>query len=203
MPSAVRVAIPVFDGVEELDAIGPLEVFGTAERAGFPVNVRLVSRVASVRAAHGVVFAGLEPLPADSALIVVPGGEWLSSSDGGVRAAIRDAQLLAWLCECHARGAVLASVCTGVFLLEAAGLLRGLPATTHHGAMEDLSALGVAARAARIVDAGSLLTAGGIASGLDLALWLIHRLFGPEAESAVSATLEYHRVHSHRHCGPV
>lgn len=194
MPPALRVAIPVFDGVEELDAIGPLEVFGTAARAGFPVTVRLISCEPTVRAAHGVVLASLGPLPPDSNLLVVPGGEWLSSREGGVRAACRDERLLAWLRGGHARGAIVASVCTGVFVLEAAGLLRGLPATTHHSALADLAALGVATRSARIVDAGRILTAGGIASGLDLALWLIRRTFGPDAESRVAGILEYHRA---------
>lgn len=194
MAAALRVAIPVFDGVEELDAVGPLEVFGTAARAGLPVTVRLTASESTVRAAHGVEFASLEPLSPGSNLLVVPGGEWLSSRAGGVRAACRDERLLAWLRESHARGAVVASVCTGVFVLEAAGLLRGLPATTHHSAQADLAALGVATRPARIVDAGRILTAGGIASGLDLALWLIHRTFGPDAEARVADVLEYRRT---------
>ena len=88
---------------------------------------------------------------------------------------------------------IIASVCTGAFLLAAAGLLAGIPATTHHLAMEDLKAAGVEAVSSRVVDAGRILTSGGIASGLDLSLWILERSFGKQPADRIAGILEYER----------
>ena len=73
------------------------------------------------------------------------------------------------------------------------GLTRGRPCTTHHQARADLEAAGATWVSARVVDDGDLVTAGGVTSGLDLALWLLEREVGPEAAAATEAYLEYER----------
>ena len=194
-PFAMRVVIPVFEGVEELDAIGPLEVFGVASRAGCDMTVRLCApgAPARLRCFHGVELGNISELDSCADLIVVPGGGWLSGAVGGVRGAIAEGAIPRWLASEHARGATIAGVCTGAFLLQSAGLLNSRPATTHHLAMDDLRGLGVDVSDARVVDAGSVLTAGGIASGLDLALWIVERTFGQAAARKVETGLEYRR----------
>lgn len=190
----MKVVIPVFSGVEELDAVGPFEVFGLARAAGMDVNVRMVSCSGeALTGFHGLQIGGLGGLGDDADCVIVPGGAWVSGREEGVRLAIREGVLAPWIAACHARGAVVASVCTGVFLLHAAGLLDGVPATTHHLALEDLRALGVNAVADRVVDAGRVLTTGGIASGLDLSLWILEREFGKDAAGLVEKMLEYRR----------
>ncbi len=69
-------------------------------------------------------------------------------------------------------------------LLAAAGLVEGRHAITHHGALADLEAAGAHVVRARVVDDGDLVTAGGVTSGLDLALHLVERLFGSDAALA-------------------
>lgn len=76
-------------------------------------------------------------------------------------------------------------------LLSAAGLTRGRPCTTHHRARPDLAEQGGVLKTARVVDDGDLVTAGGITSGLDLALWLVRRELGAETATSVEAMLEY------------
>jgi len=165
----MRVAIPVFPGVEELDAVGPFEVFGLAKQAGLPVEAALVTHVAGgeVRGFHGMEFSGLVPFAPEDGydVIVVPGGAWISGVKEGVRLAIADEVLPGILSRQFERGALVASVCTGAFLLEAAGLLAGVRATTHHVAREELRDKGVEVCENRVVDAGRILTAGGITSG--------------------------------------
>lgn len=193
MSHFMKVAIPVFPGVEELDAVGPFEVFGLARQAGLPVEVALVTHVAGgmVRGFHGMEFGGLGPFPSggDFDVIVVPGGAWISGLKEGVRLAIEEGILPEILRQHFDRGAVVASVCTGAFLLEAAGLLSGVKATTHHVAREELRGKGVDVSTDRVVDAGRILTAGGITSGIDLYLHLVERFFGEGAR--IAAMLEY------------
>lgn len=189
----MRVAIPVFSGVEELDAVAPFEVFGLAKQAGLPVEVMFVTHGVrgTVRGFHGMEFGSLARLEAGDSfdVIVVPGGAWISGENEGVRFALAEGILPGILRSQFERGAVVASVCTGVFLLEAAGLLAGVRATTHHVAREELRARGVEVSTDRVVDAGRILTAGGITSGLDLALHLVEREFG-EGER-IAGMLEY------------
>jgi transcriptional regulator GlxA family with amidase domain len=78
-------------------------------------------------------------------------------------------------------------------LATAAGLTQGRPAITHHGAVDDLRASGAQVVEARVVDDGDLVTAGGVTSGIDLALWLVERHFGAELADAVAAEIEHPR----------
>ena len=191
----MRVAIPVFPGVEELDAIAPLEVFGTARTAGLDVTVELVTHNpgSCVTCFHGLEMSGLRGFSGDYDLIVVPGGAWLSGGTTGVRIAVAEGILPKLLRQQYETGATIASVCTGTFLLAAAGLLQGTPATTHHAAMNDLKTAGIETVSARVVDAGRILTSGGITSGLDLSLWLLERMFGKDEADRVASILEYER----------
>ena len=76
---------------------------------------------------------------------------------------------------------------------QAAGLTNARPATTHHRAVEELQASGAEVVDARVVDDGDLVTAGGVTSGLDLALWLVERHFGVDTAHSVQSELEYER----------
>jgi uncharacterized protein (DUF427 family) len=76
-------------------------------------------------------------------------------------------------------------------LLARAGVIGARPATTHHGAKAELAAAGVRVVDQRVVDAGGLVTAGGVTSGIDLALRLVERLAGPEAAEREATALEY------------
>ena len=192
-----RIAIVVFDGFDELDAVGPFEVLGKAARAGAPVEARLVrlGGPGSVRASHGLQVQVDDGLDQGVDLVLVPGGGWNASpGTPGARVEVEGGLLPSAIAELHAGGATIASVCTGAMIVAASGLLRGRPATTHHEALEDLTASGASLIDARVVDAGDVLSAGGVTAGLDLALWLVEREWGGVLAAEVASEIEHERV---------
>jgi transcriptional regulator GlxA family with amidase domain len=186
-----RTQIVVFDGFDDLDAIAPLEILVAA---GFPARVvRPAGHPPTVRSAHGLVLEVTDTLGAAPGLLVVPGGGWLDRGAG-----VRDqceGPLPADLATLHEGGTVVASVCTGAMLLARAGLLAARPAVTNRQALDDLAAAGADVRAdARVVDDGSVVTAGGPAAGIDLAIRLVARFAGEDAGRAAAARLEHEPV---------
>ncbi|WP_276273767.1 DJ-1/PfpI family protein [Haloarcula litorea] len=195
------VAIACYDGFDELDAIGPFEVFENAARFGadWDVTLRGVRDAGDVTASHGLSVGVDGPLAdAEPDLLVVPGGGWNSGADAGARAEAERGTLPDAVAAAHDRGATVAGVCTGGMLLARAGVLDGRPAVTHHGALDDLRATAAEVVEARVVDDGDVLTAGGVTSGLDLAVHLVAREWGEEVADRVTAEMEYEprgRVH--------
>jgi transcriptional regulator GlxA family with amidase domain len=186
--------IVVYDGFDELDAIGPYEVFENAASAGADCETSLVTvePTERVTASHGL---RIEPdgvlADADPDLLVVPGGGWNDRSVAGAwteaeRGTIPDA-----VADLHESGTTVAGVCTGGMLLARAGILDGRLAVTHGGAMADLRETAAEAVEARVVDDGDVLTAGGVTSGLDLACYLVEREFGEAVAERVQGEMEY------------
>ncbi|MFB7957943.1 DJ-1/PfpI family protein [Streptomyces sp. NPDC056045] len=191
----LRVQVVMFDGVEELDFAAPYEVFSAA---GFftprPVEVRYVSATGArrVTCAYGTVVRDIRPWAPDEAdALVVPGGGYARRDSPGVWAEIDRGTLPRALADAPRPGLTVSALCTGVMLLSAAGLTKGRPCTTHHKAEPDLEEQGGLLRNARVVDDGDLVTAGGVTSGLELALWLVRRELGPDAATNLEAMLEY------------
>lgn len=180
----------LFDGFDELDAVGPYEVLSNAGERGADLTVETVTNepAETVTASHGLRVQPDGVLGTPD-LLVVPGGGW---TDGGARREYDAGVLPDAIAARHRDGATVASVCTGAMLLAGGGVLDGRPATTHHGAHADLER--VTERVdARIVDDGDVLTAGGVTSGLDLALWIVEREFGRELADEVAWEMEYER----------
>lgn len=191
---AKNVVILLFDDVEVLDFAGPFEVFGaTNELNGNAVfNLRTVSPAQSViRAINGLKVVAdhtLEDCPPPHVLIV-PGG-------AGVRALLQQPAVLDWLRVNAQSAEIVASVCTGAFLLGKVGLLDGLFATTHHLCIDELRAIAPAAivePSKRYHDNGKVCAAAGISAGIDLSLHLIERLVSTDAAVATARYMEYDR----------
>ena len=183
--------ILLFDEVEVLDFAGPYEVCsGTSDPSGRPyVRVVTVGTPDLIRCRGGLRVRpdhSIEECPPLDALIV-PGGPGADE-----RTPIQDALILPFLRERAGTTATVASVCTGAFLLGRAGLLDGRRATTHSSALEALRKEfpTVEVVAAKVVDEGSMLTAAGVSSGVDLALHLFERWFGPEARARAAEGLD-------------
>ena len=195
-----RIDVVVYDGFDELDAIGPYEVFAAAADSGADLSVRLaaLSDPATVTAGRGLPIEPDGSLPDPGSperpdVVVVPGGGWNTRSEAGAWAEAERGDLPAALAALHDAGTVAASVCTGAMVLAAAGLTDGRPAVTHRGALDDLRESGAAVVDARVVDDGDLVTAGGVTSGLDLALRLVEREAGSAVADRVAENLEYER----------
>ncbi|MGW7351350.1 DJ-1/PfpI family protein [Streptomyces sp. NPDC054784] len=191
----LRADVVLYDGIEEQDFIGCFEVLaasGMHSEHGVEVRYVRVDGPGTVRCSYGTrveVRHGWSPDDAD--LVVVAGGGYARREGPGVWAEIARGTLPRALAAAPRDGLTLASVCTGALLLSAAGLTRGRPCTTHHGAREELARRGGLVKQARVVDDGDLVTAGGITSGLDLGLWLVRRELGAAAALGVENMLEY------------
>lgn len=195
--SGMDIDVLLFTGFDELDVVGPFEVLASARDLGAPISVSLagVDGTEPVTAAHG-----LRVLPDSVAgdrrpdLYVVPGGGWNTRGSFGARAEVQRGVLPAKLAEWHASGIALATICTGALIVGSAGLLRGRRATTHHENLADLAAMGADVIGGRVVDDGDIISAGGVTSGLDLALHLVEREAGRELADRIAADIEYGRT---------
>jgi transcriptional regulator GlxA family with amidase domain len=186
------VCIVIFDGVEVLDFCGPFEVFSvTGGRQGVqPFEVFTVAERANPITARG----GLSINPAYSFenrcrpdILLVPGGM-------GTRREMNNAGMLQWLNKRAAEAELLLSVCSGALLLAKAGLLDGLTATTHHGALNELrdvsSSISIDS-SKRFIDNGRVIVSGGISAGIDMSLHVVARLLGEEQALETARYMEY------------
>ncbi len=191
----MRIEIVVFDGFDELDAVAPYEVLRNAAAGGADWDVALVGAhgAGTVTASHGLQLTVTEGLGHPEALIV-PGGGWGERAEQGTWGEVQRGVLPDRIAALAPGCRWVASVCTGAMLLAAAGLTRGRPAITHHVALSDLAATGThVIEDARVVDDGDLLTAAGVTSGLDLALWIIEREIGTTLAGRVARQIEHQR----------
>jgi putative intracellular protease/amidase len=204
-----NVGILIFDGVEVLDFAGPFEVFsrtrltpGVESRRsqdGAPFEVFTVAKSEAPVSATG----GLRVIPhyafasAPSIdLLVVPGGF-------GTRTLLHDPETLEWIRRTATAARQVTSVCTGSLLLAKAGLLKGRRATTHWGALDHLESLGsgvVVERERRVVDDG-IISSAGVASGIDMAFYVVERLFGADVANETARYIEYRRADGTGHGG--
>ena len=185
--AGMRIDIQLYAGFDELGAIGPYEVL---VRAGFDVAMvadgdRVVASQGAIVVPHGAPRSAVD-------VLVVPGGSWTLRRPEGAWAEVQRGVLPPLIAARHAAGARIATVCTGAFL--AAGLLKGRPAITHRDDVDDLEAMGVRViRDARVVDDGDILSAAGVTSGIDLALWIVEQAQGREAADVVAVEIEHRR----------
>lgn len=192
--TVIRVAILLFDGVELLDFSGPYEVFSAA-RLSQDAPGRLME-VFTVAEHEGPIICrnGLVVIPSYAMnnapvadILVIPGGH-------GTRTAVNRTALIAWIAAQSARAQLTTSVCTGSFLLARAGLLDGRPVTTHWASIErlrtDFPKLDVRENQ-RWVDAGGIITSAGISAGIDMALYILARFYGPDVAEVTARAMEY------------
>jgi transcriptional regulator GlxA family with amidase domain len=193
MTSQLRtIGIVLFEGVEELDAVGPWEVLAWWTRTfpddGYEV-VTLAPDGGTVTCAKGMrivadhAFADAPPID----VLIHPGGQ-------GTRPLMVDDDHLRWVRAQRTTASLVASVCTGALVLAAAGLLHDRPATTHWASLDLLAETDPSIRvdrSARFVDDGDVLTSAGVSAGIDLALHLVVRLASPERAAQVRRGIQY------------
>jgi len=192
MEKARNVTILLFDEVEALDFCGPFEVFSVTgrQRNASPFNVFTCAEKPGPVLARNQLsvnprYTILDGPPPD--ILVVPGGF-------GTRREMNNAVLIEWIKTVAANAELVLSVCTGALLLAKAGLLDGLSATTHHGALQLLTE--TAPRATiqadkRYVDNGKIVLSAGISAGIDMSLHVVARLLGWEEAVATAHYMEY------------
>ncbi|TSD12718.1 DJ-1/PfpI family protein [Curtobacterium sp. KBS0715] len=183
MADDIRIAFLLFPHLTQLDLTGPAQV---------------LSRVPGARVEY--MAATLDPVPSDCGLslvptttmsearaadvLVVPGGD-------GAFDAMLDPDVVAFVRRQAEHATWITSVCTGAFVLGAAGLLAGRRATTHWASKPMLEAFGAQPVDARIARDGAVVTAAGVSAGIDMALWLAGELAGQSAAEAIQLQIEY------------
>jgi len=192
----MKIGIVVYDGADELDFIGPHEVLRAAAKAGKDVQTSLLSiePQAEVVAGFGLKLRPEGELDdAKPNLLIVPGGGWVAREATGAWTEYQRGVLPKKIARLYAEGVMVAGVCTGTMLLAAAGVLKDKPAITHHRAVDELRALGVQVVQTRVVDAGDVITCGGVTASLDLAFWLVERFWGEALADGIARSFEYTR----------
>lgn len=182
--------VVVFEDAEELDFVGPWEVFAAAAMlsGGEDRVVLLGERVAPVKCAKGMTvvpqlaFADAPRLD----VITVPGGE-------GRRAQQKNPAFLEWLRSAARECTWITSVCTGAFLLVDAGLATGKKVTTHWSRIDELKGRGdcTVLERVRYVQDGNVVSAAGVSAGIDMALWIVGQMRGPDFARSVQKYIEY------------
>lgn len=186
------IGIMLFDGVEELDAVGPWEVLAYWARNSPEDGWQVVTfgrNAGDVHCAKGLViraehsWASIPPLD----VLVLPGGQ-------GTRPLLNDPEVLDWIRRLRDNGTLMTSVCTGSLVFAAAGILNGRPATTYWDELELLKRLDPTIElrpTERWVDSGEVITASGVSAGIDMALHLVRRLAGEERAREVRRGIQY------------
>jgi len=180
----VQIAFLVYEGMTALDIMGPYEVLARLPE----VDARFVAKQPEVTVDTGVFSVGTRYGLADAPhpdVFVLPGGT------KGTFAAAADPEILDWVREAHAHSTFSTSVCTGSLILAAAGLLEGLEATTHWAARSLLENYGVKYSEQRVVRQGKIVTAAGVSSGIDMALYLASELVGEQMAKSLQLGIEY------------
>ena len=180
----MEIAILLFDRLTALDAVGPYEVLSRIPGA----TVKFVAKEpgpkrTDVGSLALVADYTLDQVPSPD-IVVVPGGP-------GQAALMDDEPVLNWIRQAHETSRWTTSVCTGSLVLGAAGLLKGLKATSHWLAYDALRSLGAEAVSDRVVIEGKIITAAGVSAGIDMALTLVARECGDDPAQAIQLGIEY------------
>jgi transcriptional regulator GlxA family with amidase domain len=187
-----RVGILIFDGVEVLDFCGPFEVFAVTggRQNETPFQVATVAEKLKPITARGGLsinpsydFAGCPQVD----ILMVPGGM-------GTRREMNNPRMIEWLTERPGKAELVLSVCSGALILAKVGLLEGMRATTHHGALEELRSLSSSIEidcSQRFIDNGRVIVSAGISAGIDMSLHVVTRLLGQEQALETARYMEY------------
>ncbi len=187
-----NVAILIFDDVEVLDFAGPFEVFTVAGEVNDPAPFRVYTVAETGEAVTTRGRLSINPHysigtcpPPD--ILLIPGGY-------GTRPLLQNEVILNWIRDQAGRVEILLSVCTGALLLGKAGLLDNLEATTHHTAFDLLRQIEPRAtvhEGRRYVDNGRVITSAGVSAGIDMALYVVHKLLGEAGLKPTMDEMEY------------
>lgn len=181
----------LFPDLEELDLVGPWEVFSIwRDQTGEPENCFTISETGGgvsckkgLRIVSDTNFENCPPLDA----LLIPGGD-------GRKTEVKNEKLLRFVKAQAADAQAILSVCSGAFILQAAGLLDGLRATTHWSVAEQLRATGVQTVEDRFVrnNGGKIWTSAGVSAGIDMALAFVAAQAGEEVAGQVQLEAEYY-----------
>jgi len=186
------VGIFLFDDVEVLDFAGPFEVFSVTSQLNNyePFSVFTISETGEeINAVNGLNVLpdfSFEDHP-DIDILIVPGGD-------GTKMEMEKQSVSDWISQVNEHTTITMSVCSGARILANVGLLDGLNSTTHHDVIKDIKKITSETNILegnRFVDAGKIMTSGGISAGIDLSLHVVEKLFGKSMAEETMIYMEY------------
>ena len=180
--TATHIVFPIFDRMTHLDFTGPHQVFSCVPNA----RVTVASMGGRDIESYGLVFSALADLSKVEScdVLCVPGGS-------GTSTAMIDETFMREIRRLAGGAKYMTSVCTGAFILAAAGLLHGKRAATHWATRELLAPLGAIVDESRVVRDGNIITGGGVTAGIDFAFAAVAEIFGRPTAEAIQLRLEY------------
>ena len=195
------VAIFIFDEVEVLDFAGPFEIFGVTGKQGNAAghfDVFTVAQKPQIAARNNLVIIPtytFDNCPTPDILLIPGGGGY--KPDGtpfGTRKEMNNQLVLDWVKAMNHKVELLLSVCTGSLILAKAGLLEGLSATTHFKAVESMREVAPNTQLypeERWVDNGRIILSAGVSAGIDMSLYVVSKLHGPEVANETATYIQY------------
>ena len=180
----MQIAALVFDAITPLDIVGPIEVLARLPGAEIVIVGKARGPVRDPRTHWTLTAEASLGEVTKPDVLVVPGG-------AGVRPLCSEESVLEWVRSVHGTTTWTTSVCTGSLLLGAAGLLRGLTATTHWASRDALAQYGARYVEERVVRQGKIITSAGVSSGIDMALTLAAKMAGDEIAKGIQLGIEY------------
>jgi len=181
----MQIAFALYPGFTALDFTGPYQVLTNVPGEEVVLVTAEPDRVSDdMGLLHLDVATGLDAVMAPD-IVVVPGGPGRST------AAAVDSPLVDWLRAVHPGTTWTTSVCTGALILGAAGILEGLPATTHWLSYDELAACGALPTEQRVVIDGKIVTGAGVSAGIDMAFTLVAKQWGEDVAKAIQLGIEY------------
>ena len=179
----METAVLLFDDVNALDVVGPCEVLSKIPE----MVIKYVAKEPGPKKTDIQL-----KLIADYALsdiskpdiLLIPGGQ-------GIKSTISDQKIINWITSCHKTTKWTVSVCTGALLLGAAGILKGIKATTHWISLPSLENFGAEPQKQRVVIDGKVITCAGVSAGIDMALTLTDLIAGETTAQAIQLAIEY------------
>lgn len=179
----MRIAFLFYEGMTALDAVGPHEILSRLPGA----EVFRTAKIAGpIRTDSGLILIADHPLSTITQvdMLLIPGA-------GSATTLRTHPEILDWVRSIHKTTTWTTSVCTGSLILGAAGILKGLRATSHWAALDRLKLWGAKPIEARIVEDGKVMTAAGVSAGIDMALTLAAKIAGPQFAQSMQLGIEY------------
>lgn len=181
----MKIAIFIYQGVTMLDAIGPYEVLRNLKDS----EILFVAKDKEPIVADSTFIEinpkySIEEVP-EVDILLIPG------STVGYLKIIKDEEVLNWIRQIHSKTSKTVSVCTGSIILAAAGILKGLKATSHWKTIDVLKNYEAIPTRERVIEEGKIITAAGVSAGIDMAIYLTNQLEGETAAKAAQLAIEY------------
>ena len=184
----MKIAFVILEGMVTLDFLGVYDPISRLKTMGFRDDIEwdicaLTEEVTDSTAQLTIKANVVKPDLGSYDMFIVPGGR-------GVPQAREDREFMDWI-KAGRSARYKVGVCNGTLLLGEAGYLKGKKATTHRRAFEVLDTMAGETLHQRVVEDGDVITAGGITSSLDLGLYLVHKIAGPEVREEIRTQMEY------------